>query len=54
MVIEQGKRKPDIDQANVVVASVQTLGRDGSCRLERYDPNQFKTIVIDEASGWVI
>lgn len=50
VVIDQGTRKPDISSADVVVASVQTLGRTGSCRLERYDPLQFKTIMIDEVS----
>ncbi|KAI8140480.1 P-loop containing nucleoside triphosphate hydrolase protein [Fennellomyces sp. T-0311] len=48
VVVDQGKRKPDIDDADVVVASVQTLGRKDSNRLDRYDPSQFKTIMIDE------
>ena len=43
--IEMGKvrSKPDDD---VVVASVMSLAR--SNRLERFDPNEFKTIIIDE------
>ncbi|KAI9250485.1 P-loop containing nucleoside triphosphate hydrolase protein [Phascolomyces articulosus] len=48
VVVDQGKRKPDIDDADVIVASVQTLGRKDSRRLERYDPQLFKTIMIDE------
>ncbi|KAI9488383.1 P-loop containing nucleoside triphosphate hydrolase protein [Zychaea mexicana] len=49
VVVDQGNRKPDIDAADVVVASVQTLGRSAATtRLERYDPQQFKTIMIDE------
>ncbi|EDV25599.1 uncharacterized protein TRIADDRAFT_55867 [Trichoplax adhaerens] len=46
--IEQGKRQASPD-ADVVVASVPTLGRKYSSRIERFDPNQFKLIVIDEA-----
>lgn len=43
--IEMGKvrSKPDDD---VVVASVMSLAR--SNRLERFNPNEFKTIIIDE------
>ncbi|KAI8979087.1 P-loop containing nucleoside triphosphate hydrolase protein [Mycotypha africana] len=54
--IEQGKRKADIDSADVIIASVPTLGRKptekslkGSTRLERFQPDQFKAILIDEA-----
>eukprot|EP00123_Amoebidium_parasiticum_P002294 comp13545_c0_seq1/m.9116 comp13545_c0_seq1/g.9116 ORF comp13545_c0_seq1/g.9116 comp13545_c0_seq1/m.9116 type:complete len:701 (-) comp13545_c0_seq1:108-2210(-) len=35
--------------ADVVVASVQTLGRKNSPRLQRYDPDEYKLIIIDEA-----
>ncbi|PVU88339.1 hypothetical protein BB559_005616 [Furculomyces boomerangus] len=35
--------------ADVIVASVPTLGRKDSNRLARYDPNLFKLIIIDEA-----
>jgi len=35
--------------ADVVVASVPTLGRDGSERISRFPKNHFRTIVIDEA-----
>ena len=37
------------DDADVIVASVPALGRDGSKRLEQLDPDDFKCIVIDEA-----
>ncbi|KAI8089725.1 P-loop containing nucleoside triphosphate hydrolase protein [Halteromyces radiatus] len=47
--VEQGRRKVDIETTDVVVASVQTLGRAGSNRLDNYDPALFKTIIIDEA-----
>ncbi|KAG2176795.1 hypothetical protein INT44_007459 [Umbelopsis vinacea] len=49
VVIDRGRLKPDIDSADVVVASVPTLGRVGSERLDRYDPEAFKAILIDEA-----
>ncbi|KAI8384977.1 P-loop containing nucleoside triphosphate hydrolase protein [Radiomyces spectabilis] len=49
VVIDQGRSKPSLDDADVVVASVPTLGRQSSERLLRYDPSQFKTIIIDEA-----
>ncbi|KAI7853093.1 P-loop containing nucleoside triphosphate hydrolase protein [Circinella umbellata] len=48
VVVDQGKRKANIEDADVIVASVQTLGRKDSNRLERYDPHLFKTIMIDE------
>ncbi|KAJ3269305.1 hypothetical protein HDV01_001591 [Terramyces sp. JEL0728] len=46
--IEQGSRKPDLD-CKVLIASVATLGRNRSDRLERYNPSDFKCIIIDEA-----
>lgn len=39
----------DVENTDVIVASVQTLGRAGSNRLDNYDPSLFKTIMIDEA-----
>ncbi|ORY91434.1 P-loop containing nucleoside triphosphate hydrolase protein [Syncephalastrum racemosum] len=48
VVIDQGKSKPDIEAADVVVASIQTLARKDSQRLDRYDPSLFKAIIIDE------
>ncbi|KAI8889366.1 P-loop containing nucleoside triphosphate hydrolase protein [Backusella circina FSU 941] len=47
--IEQGRNKFDIDKTDVIVASVPALGRNVSARLDRYDPSQFKAILIDEA-----
>ena len=35
--------------ADVIVASVPTLGRQNSERLKAYDPSKFKCIIIDEA-----
>lgn len=50
VVIDRGRLKPDIENADVVVASVPTLGRTGSERLDRYDPEAFKAILIDEVT----
>ncbi|CAO3635437.1 unnamed protein product [Mucor hiemalis] len=47
--VEQGKRTADIDKADVVVASVPTLGRANSKKILKYEPSQFKAILIDEA-----
>ena len=46
--IEQAGRVADPD-SHVVVASVPTLGRKGSGRLPRLDPDRFFLIVVDEA-----
>ncbi len=46
--VEQANRNADPD-CDVVVASVPTLGRKGSKRLKRLDPNRFFLIVVDEA-----
>lgn len=35
--------------SDVVIASVPTLGRESSSRIEQYPKNYFKTIVVDEA-----
>ncbi len=45
--IEQAERKAG--HVDVVVASVATLGRNGTPRIEEYPKNYFKSIVIDEA-----
>ena len=45
--IEQAERKAG--KVDVVVASVATLGRNGTPRIEEYPNNYFKSIVIDEA-----
>ncbi|KAI8602849.1 hypothetical protein EDD21DRAFT_370703 [Dissophora ornata] len=46
--IDQGKRNADMS-ADVIVASVPSLGRVGTPRLLKYNPREFKCIVIDEA-----
>ncbi|KAF9401800.1 hypothetical protein BGZ94_005094, partial [Podila epigama] len=46
--IDQGKRMADM-QADVIVASVPSLGRLGTPRLLKYNPREFKCIIIDEA-----
>lgn len=46
--IDQGARRAD-PEADVVVASVPTLGRENSRRLAELDPAQFFLIVVDEA-----
>lgn len=53
--IDMAKTKPSLE-SDVVVASVPTLVR--AARLHRYDPLQFKTIVLDEchhatATSWI-
>ena len=48
VAVEQAGRSADTD-CDVVVASVPTLGRKGSTRLQRLDPDRFFLIVIDEA-----
>lgn len=50
VTIEQGGLKGN-PNADVVIASVPTLGRSGTgtTRLEKFDPSQFKCIIIDEA-----
>ena len=40
--------KPDV-ASDIIIASVNTLGRQNSKRLEFYNPSDFKCIVIDEA-----
>ncbi|KAI9249001.1 P-loop containing nucleoside triphosphate hydrolase protein [Sporodiniella umbellata] len=47
--IDQGKRMAQYDRADVIVASVPTLGRATSKRLDNIDPSQFKAVLIDEA-----
>lgn len=46
--IEQGQNIADI-HSDVVIASTATLGRSNSSRLEKFHPQQFRTIVVDEA-----
>ncbi|CAG8576031.1 10859_t:CDS:2, partial [Racocetra persica] len=46
--IDQGKRTAT-GNTDVIIGSVQTLGKTGSSRIEKYDPSHFKAIIIDEA-----
>lgn len=46
--VEQADRRASPD-ANVIVASVQTIGRKGSNRITKLPPEQFSIVVIDEA-----
>lgn len=46
--IEQAQNYANEDD-DVVIASVQTLGREGSDRIERFPKDHFTSIVIDEA-----
>jgi hypothetical protein len=48
IAVEQAGRVAD-PACDVVVVSVPTLGRRGSKRLQRLDPNRFYLIVVDEA-----
>lgn len=50
VAIEQGSSLAD-PSADVIVASVPTLGRilSGTNRLQKFDPQQFKCIIVDEA-----
>ncbi|GAA96215.1 hypothetical protein E5Q_02879 [Mixia osmundae IAM 14324] len=47
--IEQGAKHKASGQADVTVCMVQTLGRPGSERLLKYDPLDYKAIIVDEA-----
>ncbi|RKP22738.1 P-loop containing nucleoside triphosphate hydrolase protein [Syncephalis pseudoplumigaleata] len=49
VAIDQGSRHAIPSTADVIVASVPSLGRKGSSRLAKYMPEEFKCIIIDEA-----
>lgn len=46
---EMAEHHADPDAADVIVASVATLGRLGAARLDKYDWTQFDKFVVDEA-----
>jgi ATP-dependent helicase IRC3 len=46
--IEKGQDQWASPDADVIIASVATLGREGSKRIERFDKNRVKCIVVDE------
>ncbi|KAJ3413003.1 hypothetical protein HDV05_008654 [Chytridiales sp. JEL 0842] len=52
VIRDQAQKIPspkEIEECDVVVASVQTLGRVATERINAYDPAKFKCIIIDEA-----
>ena len=51
VAVERGPERCDPSMADVIVASVATLGRKRSedDRLSRFDPSQFKCVIVDEA-----
>lgn len=46
--IEQGKNIADHTEDDVIIASVATLGRKDSERIQRFNPEEFGLIIIDE------
>lgn len=50
--VEMNVLKADKD-CDVVVASVQTLGKSGSVRIKRFNPKDYGLIIVDEAHGSV-
>ncbi|KAL2915739.1 putative ATP-dependent helicase IRC3 [Polyrhizophydium stewartii] len=46
--VDMGNKKADMS-ADVIIASVSTLGRSDGSRLSRYNPAEFKCVIIDEA-----
>ncbi|CAG8699181.1 5377_t:CDS:2, partial [Acaulospora colombiana] len=57
--IDQGERIA-MGTANVIIGSVQSLGRSESNRIKKYDPSNFKAIIIDEVKlsefplNWIV
>lgn len=47
--IDAGNLHANPDHADVVIASVQTLGREGTKRLDKYDFSKFDKWIVDEA-----
>lgn len=47
--VQTEKAEQTAELCDVVVASVQTLGRSDSDRIEKYPKNYFNTIIVDEA-----
>ncbi|KNE54586.1 hypothetical protein AMAG_00553 [Allomyces macrogynus ATCC 38327] len=43
------KQQPHLPSADVVVASVAALGKKESVRLPKYDPSDFRLVIVDEA-----
>jgi ATP-dependent helicase IRC3 len=49
VAIDLARRHANVADADVVIASVQSLSRANSVRIRKYDPKMFKAIFIDEA-----
>ncbi|KAJ3362843.1 hypothetical protein GGF32_005244 [Allomyces javanicus] len=52
VILKEGggvKKEPAVETGDVIVASVAALGKTGTTRLLKYDPADFKLIIIDEA-----
>jgi len=48
--IEQAESSVDAENNHdVIIASVPTLGREGSLRIQKFDPKEFGLVIIDEA-----
>jgi ATP-dependent helicase IRC3 len=48
--IEQGSKKAS-GHADVTIATFQTLGRDGGKRLDKFETEYYKAVIIDEVSS---
>jgi len=46
---EMAQHKADPDKADVIVASVPSLGRLNTTRIAKYDMSQWNTVIVDEA-----
>src|SRR6266568_102777 len=47
--IEQAENISDHINGDVIIASVPTLGRTGSTRIQKFNPGEFGLIIVDEA-----
>ncbi|GAA5962963.1 hypothetical protein JCM3765_006731 [Sporobolomyces pararoseus] len=47
--IEQGTKHKASGYADVTIATFQTLGREGSKRLDKFETEYFKAVIVDEA-----
>jgi ATP-dependent helicase IRC3 len=48
IAIDQGDRHADVANSDVIVASVQSLFAQKLRRLAKYDPAEFKCVIVDE------
>jgi ATP-dependent helicase IRC3 len=49
IAFENAEEQADVINSDIILASVASLGREGSTRLQKYNPALFKMIVVDEA-----